>query len=42
MALGDEETDKDEAIDDDDTPEVLPSADKLAAEVDALNNAVLS
>ena len=42
MALGDEKTSKDEAIGDDDTPKVLPSADKLAAEVDALNNAVLS
>ena len=42
MALGDEETSKDEAIGDDDTPEVLSSADKLAAEVDALSDAMLS
>ena len=42
MALGDEKTSKDEAIGDDDTPKVLPSADKLAAEVDALSDALLS
>ena len=34
MALGDEETGKDETISDDDTPEVLSSTDKLATEVD--------
>ena len=42
MALGDGETGKDEAIGDDDTPEVLSSVDKLAAKVDALSDALLS
>ena len=42
MALGDKETGKDEEIGDDDTPEVLSSADKLIAEVDALRDALLS
>ena len=42
MTLGDEETSKDEAIIDDDTPEVLPCANKLAAKVDALSDALLS
>ena len=42
MTLGDEETSKDEAIIDDDTPKVLPCANKLVAEVDALSDALLS
>ena len=42
MALGDGETGKDEAISDDDTPKVLSFADKLAPEVDALRDALLS
>ena len=40
MALGNEESGKDEVIGDDDTPEVLSSIDKLTAEVDALSDAL--
>ena len=42
MALGDEETGKDEVVGDDDTTELLSSTDKLAAEVDALSDGLLS
>jgi len=42
IALGHEETGKNEVISDDDTPKVLPSTNKLTTEVDALSDALLS
>ena len=42
MALGDEETSKEDTLGDDDTSKVLPSTDKLATEVDSLSEALIS
>ena len=42
MAIGDEETSKEDTLGDDDTSKVLPSTDKLATEVDSLSEALIS